>query len=704
MPLTLSLITRHAAARKVRTVLTVLAVALSVALVVGVTSGYKSMEASARALLLEMMGSEDLRIHPARASMMLLDADLPTRLREDPALGDDFDTVLGRLKFTQPVEGAGTVVRADVVGLRANDQKTAGLPVSSSLLEDIPKGSTAGRIRFSAPDAREVYVDVGLANIGLELGDELLLPVGNEMVPFKIVGVVHKPAIVALAMRTAYVPLSALQSEAGEISEVLINLKPERDVVAIAETLRAQLGPDIEVRVLREDRALLDQNLRSMELLSILGGSVAMVAGAFIVFTTLSMGVSERQRTLAMLRAIGAERWQVGKLVVVEGVLLGAVGVLLGIPIGLLGLHGIVGVFDDVMSEGVVISWLGIVAAAVGMILAGVVAALLPAWRATRLDPLEAMAPSADGPTGVSWWLIAAGLVLAGLDSFFLFSPDGNVLITAFGLLAEYEKEVRFYGHLIIGLPTLMIGFFLLAPVFVWAVERAANVGVELGRRHVLLPLLGLPLIVVSLAAGWFLARLIAYDTAQALLAFVIAVPVFVGVTCGLGLIFAGMFRRDFELLRQQLTGSVWRAAGTASGLMVGLAVLVVMQVQGRSALNSWQLPDGFPDVFVYTFTRSFAFGDEQLAEIRGLPEIAERSDGQPAVLPIFLLTKALPDNPLALRGLNMPENTTFIGCEPGPMLDMLRLDFIEGNADDALAMLEQDGHVLITDEFRRLK
>ena len=43
-------------------------------------------------------------------------------------------------------------------------------------------------------------------------------------------------------------------------------------------------------------------------MLSYLGGTVSMLAATFIVFSALAMGVSERQRTLAMMRAVGAFR------------------------------------------------------------------------------------------------------------------------------------------------------------------------------------------------------------------------------------------------------------------------------------------------------------------------------------------------------------------------------------------------------------
>ena len=62
------------------------------------------------------------------------------------------------------------------------------------------------------------------------------------------------------------------------------------------------------VQLTRENRDELDKNLQGIHVLSYLGGTVSMLAATFIVFSALSMGVAERQRTLAMLRAIGMQR------------------------------------------------------------------------------------------------------------------------------------------------------------------------------------------------------------------------------------------------------------------------------------------------------------------------------------------------------------------------------------------------------------
>src|SRR5439155_22233224 len=101
----------------------------------------------------------------------------------------------------------------------------------------------------------------------------------------------------------------------------------------------------------------------------------------FIIFSSLSMGVTERQRTLARLRALGMEKGHVGRLVVIEGIVLAIAGIAIGVPLGLLWVKILVTVpiFAEVLTAGMVISWGGIIYAAAGALFAAVLASLLPA-------------------------------------------------------------------------------------------------------------------------------------------------------------------------------------------------------------------------------------------------------------------------------------------------------------------------------------
>ncbi|MGB7161138.1 MAG: FtsX-like permease family protein, partial [Tepidisphaeraceae bacterium] len=165
-------------------------------------------------------------------------------------------------------------------------------------------------------------------------------------------------------------------------------------------------------------------------------------------------------------------------------------------------------------------------------LLAALAASFLPAMSAMRAKPLEAMSPLAASRTNALPWRAAlAGLILIAIDPFLMFGPMTGS--------PDVARVIRFYGHFALGIPGLMIGFFLLAPMFVIAIERLAG--------PIVAPLLGL----------------------------------------------------RFALLRQQLSSGVWRAAGTCAALMVGLSILIVMQTQGNSMLNAWKLPNKFPDLFI---------------------------------------------------------------------------------------------------------
>src|SRR5439155_11661260 len=156
-----------------------------------------------------------------------------------------------------------------------------------------------------------------------------------------------------------------------------------------------------------------------------------MVSAMFIGFSSLSMGVSERQRTLAMLRAVGAFRSQLGILVVIEGIILASVGVIVGIPLGMLWTKIIVWRFPDLFAAGMTISRGGLLLASAGSIGAALVASFLPAFSAMRVSPLEAMTPLASQTTMLSPILCAiAGIGLIAIDPFLMLGPlNRNVAV-----------------------------------------------------------------------------------------------------------------------------------------------------------------------------------------------------------------------------------------------------------------------------------
>lgn len=118
---------------------------------------------------------------------------------------------------------------------------------------------------------------------------------------------------------------------------------------------------------------------------------IAVLVGGISVMNTMVMSVFERTREIGLLRAVGWRRRRIILMVMQESLLLSLIGGLIGIGIGIglielvAMLPGIGGIFGGVFGPGLFIQ-----AMVVALIL-GAVGGLYPAWRASRLSPLEAL-------------------------------------------------------------------------------------------------------------------------------------------------------------------------------------------------------------------------------------------------------------------------------------------------------------------------
>lgn len=120
--------------------------------------------------------------------------------------------------------------------------------------------------------------------------------------------------------------------------------------------------------------------------------AAAIVVSLLGIVNTLSMSVIERIREIGVLRALGSSRWQVGRTVVHESVLIGLIGAGMGIVAGLgLGWVFVTGLAAGVPGVAYQAPAATIAAVAVLGGALGVIAAVLPARRAARLDVIQAL-------------------------------------------------------------------------------------------------------------------------------------------------------------------------------------------------------------------------------------------------------------------------------------------------------------------------
>jgi putative ABC transport system permease protein len=119
--------------------------------------------------------------------------------------------------------------------------------------------------------------------------------------------------------------------------------------------------------------------------------ALSVVIAALGIVNTLALSVFERTREIGLLRAVGMTRGQLRRTIVSESVLTALFGAVLGTALGLtLGVL-LQRVLEEQGLHSLSVPWGQVVATFVLAGVVGVVAALMPAWRATRLDVIKAV-------------------------------------------------------------------------------------------------------------------------------------------------------------------------------------------------------------------------------------------------------------------------------------------------------------------------
>src|SRR6185437_931826 len=177
---------------------------------------------------------------------------------------------------------------------------------------------------------------------------------------------------------------------------------------------------------------------------------ISLFVGAFIIFNTFSITVTLRMREFALLRTLGASRGQVLRSVITEGLTIGLIGSIVGLALGVAVAGGLRALFKavgvDLPTNGNVIATRTvIVSLAVGTVVT-VLSSLSPAFRATRVSPVEALqegaVPTSRGPSrkvtiaGLVLCVVGVGLMVAGL--FGSFSSNASLSFVGGGALATF--------------------------------------------------------------------------------------------------------------------------------------------------------------------------------------------------------------------------------------------------------------------------
>jgi putative ABC transport system permease protein len=345
------------------------------------------------------------------AQVLTMRVTLPrTRYRTPAGIDRFFDTTLQRMRALPGVQAAGGIDDLPLQGGSVQPIVLEGRP------ELLPRDQPTVEVRKVTPgyvpamsvqivrgrDFAESDVDamlVSRAAAKLLWGDEdpigrrVTLPLQSRTM-FKtvigIVGDVKQGDLSAAAAPSVYEYTSSLGDSWSSLSLVLRTAVPPASVAEPAAAIIRAIDPEQPIEDIRPLEELVADTLRPQRFNALLLGlfaAVALVLASVGIYSVLSYIVSGRSREIGIRTALGAQTSDVIRLIVREGMQPAVVGIVVGIVAAL----GSASVLERIVF-GVSASDPLILAAVAGVLaLVALAASLVPAFRASRVDPLAAL-------------------------------------------------------------------------------------------------------------------------------------------------------------------------------------------------------------------------------------------------------------------------------------------------------------------------
>jgi putative ABC transport system permease protein len=180
----------------------------------------------------------------------------------------------------------------------------------------------------------------------------------------------------------------------GQDTALYVNAAPGTTPDQLRPRLEKTLEPfpQVQVRDQADYKKLVHDQIAVLLYLVYALLGLAIVIAVLGVVNTLALSVVERTREIGLLRAIGLGRRQLRRMIRLESVVIAVFGAVLGLALGLVWGVCVQQVLALQGMKALAIPWTTIVAVVIGSAVVGIVAALLPALRASRMNVLAAIA------------------------------------------------------------------------------------------------------------------------------------------------------------------------------------------------------------------------------------------------------------------------------------------------------------------------
>jgi putative ABC transport system permease protein len=226
---------------------------------------------------------------------------------------------------------------------------------------------------------------------GRDAVGEIVRPGGSAAPPHRIAGVVRNTVINQIGEEPEpYFYLPYLRGTYGEVTFLLDSAADSVSVASAARAVLARLDRRLQPRLLITMREYIDYSTSTYQAtatLALLLGAVGLLLTSIGVYGVMAYRTTRRTREIGIRIALGAARGQVVGMVLREGARVAILGLALGIPSALVATRALSSMLFgigpwDLTSFAVATTVLAVTVAG---------ATLIPAWRATRVDPSEAL-------------------------------------------------------------------------------------------------------------------------------------------------------------------------------------------------------------------------------------------------------------------------------------------------------------------------
>jgi putative ABC transport system permease protein len=474
------------AARKVRALLTALAVVIGVAMVSGTfiltdttlksfTGLFEASTANTDAVI---SGKEVVK-NSTNGSGVTIPASMLDKVRALPEVGAAAGDVSPQEANVADIIGSdGKKAAMESVG-GSYDAANAGLSPFKLKTGKAPHGP--GEVAIDAGTAKKKHYDVGDSVVVSTLGKEHTYRISGT-VSYGDVDSLGFASIAVWDVKTA----QTLLDREGRYDGISVAAKDGTSSTQLVNAIKPLVGSNLEVQDskahAKDEAKQINDGMKTVQMVLLGFGGIALLVGAFVIFNTLSITVAQRTREFATLRTLGASRKQVKRSVVLEGLVIGlvasATGLVAGIGIakGMVALMSALGL--DLPEASTVIQTRTITVSMIVGTAVTVLASILPARRATRVPPIAAVREGSTLPPS----RLAAHSAKSGLAVLL-----ASLAAVATGMFAGVAGALMAL-LLVLGVLGLFMGIALLAPRLVkplarvvgWPARRAGGVAGDL--------------------------------------------------------------------------------------------------------------------------------------------------------------------------------------------------------------------------------